>query len=680
MYVALSLVFIGRSVASGPSASYVGVSNDPSVYMWFLCWWPHAIAYRLNPMITNAVWAPAGFDVAWTTALPLPALLATPLTSFFGPVVTYNALSIMAPAAAAWAGFLLCRRITADYLAAAVGGYVFGFSPYMLAEIRGHLPLVLVFPVPLAMLLILNRLDGSISPRRFSLLLGVVLATAFLCWTELLATMTLFGAIALGLGLFYGESVLRGRIRHLLFPILTAYALSLIVMLPYLYYFFQPGYPRSPINSPRRYSADLLNLLLPTPVNALGAIGFIENISSRFAVNLLETSAYFGLPLLAITFWFTWERWREPMTKVLATFLLLVCVLMLGPRLHVNGQELFGMPWKIMLHLPLLRHALPVRFSLYAFLGLAIIVAMWLSAPRPVAVKIAAVMLLAVFLCPNLHSGFWSSTNDTPSFFSRDDYRRYLKPGENVIVLPYGITGRSMLWQAVARFYFRMAGGWTSITPLDFQLWPMVNAMLTRTYLPDATLQLRAFVAAHEVNAILVSDPEYQLWEPMLAPLDSSPIRTGGMTIYRVLSSEITAYQSLSVLEMERRSDLARFATLLFAARGYLAQNRDLAQLTPMQAQRLGLLPSHWVTDPDVRTNNGLYLGPWDNNEVALGVTGSYWGLHPVIEKYRAAATQIFLPFPRKLIESPRGDTFRLLVMVFDRTGLTQAVHAAEID
>jgi len=80
-----------------------------------------------------------------------------------------------------------------------------------------------------------------------------------------------------------------------------------------------------------------------------------------------------------------------------------------------------------------------------------------------------------------------------------------------------------------------------------------------------------------------------------------------------------------------------------------------------------------------VRTNNGLYLGPWNGNEIALGVVGTYWGLQPLIGKYHAAAAQIFFPFPKRLIEPPEGDTFmRLLVMVFDHAGLIQAVHATE--
>jgi hypothetical protein len=679
IYAALSFGFIGRSVAGGLSSSYIGRTNDPTVYMWLLSWWPYAIAHRLNPMITYAVWAPGGFNLAWTTSMPLAALVAAPLTTAFGPVAAYNLLSILAPAAAAWSGFLLCRGITADYIAAIVGGYIFGFSAYMLAETRGHLPLILVFPMPLAVLLISYRLNGCIGTSRFSLLLGAVLLAAFLCCAELYATMTLFGAIALGLGLFYGTSSMRERIRHLLIPITGAYAVSLIAVLPYLYYFFQFGYPHSPINSPHTYSADLLTLVLPTPVNALGNLGFIESAAHRVAGNSLETGAYFGLPLLAITFWFAWERWREPMARVLVIFIVIVCVLMFGPRLHVNGNELFGMPWKIASRLPLLRHALPVRFSLYAFLDLAIIVSMWLSAPRPAGLKLAAIVLLAIFLCPNLHSGFWSRNNDTPEFFAHRDYGRYFKRGENIIVLPYGINGSSMLWQAAAAFYFRMAGGWTSITPREFQRWPIVGAMLTRTYLPDVTRQLRAFMAAHGVRTVLVIDSESEFWEPMLSPLDSSPIRSGGVVIYSTSPSELPASQAQSALEMERRSNLARFSALLFAARDYIAQNGDRAQLTPMSAQRLGLLPPHWVTDPDVRTNNGLYLGPWGVDEVALGVVGSYQGLQPIIRNYRATAAQIFFPFPKRLIEPPDGDTFmRLLVMVFDRNGLIQAAHAAE--
>ena len=678
IYAVVSFGLIGRSVAVDLSANYIGRSNDPTVYMWLLSWWPHAIAHRLNPMLTWAVWAPGGFNLAWTTSMPLAALLAVPLTTTLGPVVAYNVLSILAPAIASWSAFLLCRRVSSNYLAALVGGYIFGFSAYMLTEVRGHLPLILVFPVPLATLLLLSRFEGRISGSRLSFLLGALLVTAFLCCAEIFATMTLISGIALALALLYGEREVSECIKRSLIAIIAAYVISLSVVLPYLYYFFQPGYPRSPINSPSAYSADLLNLVVPTPVNALGNIRFIESAARSFAGNFLEAGAYFGLPILTITLWFALERWREPVTKLLVTFLGIVCVLMAGPRLRVSGHEWFGMPWKVALHLPLLRQALPVRLSLYAFLGLAIIVSMWLSKPRPAGLTVTVIVLLTISLCPNLRSAFWSSKNETPKFFTHNYARRYLNRDENVTVLPYGINGGSMLWQAESGFYFRMAGGWTSITPREFQGWPIVNAMLTRTYIPDATGQLRAFMAAHEVRTAIVTDGVSQFWGPMLAPLDSAPIRTGGVLLYRAASSTISDHGMRSALEMERRSNLARFSALVLAAGDYIERNRDLAKLTPMQAQLLGLLPAHWVNDPDVRTNNGLYLGPWGVDQVAVGVVGSYAGIQPVIARFGPAAAQIFFPFPKRLIEPPGGDTFmRLLVMVFSRDHLIHAVTAA---
>src|SRR5258708_29875817 len=98
---------------------------------------------------------------------------------------------------------------------------------------------------------------------------------------------------------------------------------------------------------------------------------------------------------------------------------------------------------------------------------------------------------------------------------------------------------------------------------------------------------------------------------------------------------------------------------------------------SPIEAQRLGLRPPGSVDDPDVRTNAGLYLGPWPNQQIAVGVVGSYTTLQPLIERYRGRGKTVFFPFPKELKGVPRGDTFmRLLVMVFDRaTLINEAPH-----
>ena len=87
IYLALALIIFGRGLARDPAGSFIGLTADPSVYMWFLVWWPHAIAHGLNPFVTDVLWAPAGFNLTWTTGIPLAGLVAAPITARFGPVV-----------------------------------------------------------------------------------------------------------------------------------------------------------------------------------------------------------------------------------------------------------------------------------------------------------------------------------------------------------------------------------------------------------------------------------------------------------------------------------------------------------------------------------------------------------------------------------------------------------------
>jgi hypothetical protein len=204
IYLTLSLIIFGRGLAHDPVGSFVGLTADPSVYMWFLVCWPYALAHWLNPFVTNLLWAPGGFNLTWTTGIPLAGIIAAPITARFGPVVAYSLLCLLAPALAAWTAFLLCRRITSRFWPALVGGYVFGFSAYTLAEIRAHLLLVLIFPIPLAVILVMRRLETEIRTTTFVALMALLLVASFFLSIEMFATMTLFGALALALAAMLG--------------------------------------------------------------------------------------------------------------------------------------------------------------------------------------------------------------------------------------------------------------------------------------------------------------------------------------------------------------------------------------------------------------------------------------------------------------------------------------------
>ena len=557
----------------------------------------------------------------------------------------------------------------------------------MLAEIRAHLPLILIFPVPLAVMLVLRRLHDEIRAVSFVALTALTLAASFMLSLEMFATITFFGAIALALGVALGTDELRRRIYALIPELVLSYLIVLVVASPFLFYFFQPGFPRSPVNSPAGYSADLLNFIIPTPANAIGTLGMLARISQRFAGAMVETGACFGLPLIAIALIFVRARWAEMSSRFLAWFILIVALASLGPRLHVAGVTLFGLPWKLMQHLPLINNALPGRFPMYAFLALAIIAARWFAAGAVGrGAKFAGAAALAIFLAPNPSARFWVAPVELPAFFTDGRYRQYLARGETVVILPYGAGGPSMLWQAESAMYFRMAGGWTSIMPREFQSWPAVNALLYRSYIPGFIDQLSAFLAHHDAATLIVADRERALWDPMLAPLHLSSIETGGVAIYHFTPADLAPWRDVTALEMERRSDAARFDALLVAAQKYLANGGKLDQLSPRNAESLGLLPAHSTNEAGVRTSNGLYLGPLDNaypgvldnGLIGVGVVGSIEALRPLIAKYHDNAARIYFPYPRELTRTPHGDTFmRQLVIAFDRGGLARAAAKA---
>jgi len=208
IYTAISILFFARSLLPDFAGAYTGRGPDPANYNWFLVWWPYAIAHRINPFVTHAIYAPRGLNLAWSTAIPLAALIMAPITATLGPVIAYNILTIADPALAAWTAFILCRYVSRSYRPALLGGYIFGFSSYMLAQtLGGHLHMTLVFPVPLVIYFAAVSFDRTLKPSTSAVLMGVTLAVQFLLSIEIFAMFTVFGgmAIVLALGFTIGE-------------------------------------------------------------------------------------------------------------------------------------------------------------------------------------------------------------------------------------------------------------------------------------------------------------------------------------------------------------------------------------------------------------------------------------------------------------------------------------------
>jgi hypothetical protein len=719
-YLALSILLFGRALGGGLSSFYVGNGPDPPQSIWFLAWWAHALAERINPLFTHALWAPAGFNLAWTTNIPLAALLMLPVTRTFGAVAAYNILCLLCPVAAGLAAYVLCRQIVREFAPALFGGFVFGFSPYLACKLLGDIDLALVPMLPLVTYLALRSFDQTLHRRTFVVLLALVLDAQFLIFIETFATMTMSAAIALAIALLVTEGSDRARVRALIEPVASSYALAMLLLAPYLYYLFAYGFPHGTIWSTDTGSIDLLNFLVPVPTSALGRFDAMRAISRSFRAGIYDTDAYLGLTVVAAIA-MARRRWNEPAVRLLILFAGAIGILSMGSWMQVGGRAVAPMPWMIVAALPLIGKAVPARLTVYMFLAISILCAMWMSAkppadaPRRPALKWLVGALIALSLLPSLDASFWAAKLATPEFFSARLFRQYLQPDETVVILPYGFEGDGMLWQALSGFEFRMSGGYTGFAPpipIEYERWPIVDALYDVAPIPDAGGQFKAFLKSHGVGAVIfagegehaievdhatspgiwqrgpIPSRDREVWDAILRDLGVAPQTTGGITLYQLPAELRAQWPSETPAALQARAAAVRFDAIAAAANAYAASGRNLQDLSPLAIARAGLLPRNWIGGPLTRSAqkpglmfDGVMLAPAEVHRVALGVQGSYAAVKPIIDKYRAYAAAIYFPYPRKLSATPPiDDNPALMVMVFDANRLARAAHAAPLE
>ena len=657
LYAGASVALFGGPVLGHFATAYVGSGIDPTLAMWALVWWPYALRHALNPFFSDRIWAPHGASLAWVTGVPGASLLAAPVTQAAGPVAAYNVLALLAPALAAWTAYLVCRQITQRFWPSVAAGYLFGFSSYELGHLQGHLNLMFICLIPLAVYLVLLRLDRAITERAFVLWLAAVLTLQFLFSNEIFATLTVFGTAAFGLAYLLLPARLKPDLRAAGFQILCAYGVAVAALSPYLYAILSHGIPQLPIAEPDAYSSDLLNVVVPTPLTLIGGAA-LQPVARGFSGNTAEQGAYLGLPLVLIIVLFAASSWRRPEGKLLLGALGIVLLASLGPTLHVAGRPTVPLPWRLVLWVPVIKTALPGRFAVYAALIAAVITARWLSAPTAARTRWVLVCLATIFLLPNLGRPGWAAPAATPRFFSDRLYRTYVREGETVLIIPYGANGNSMLWQAETGMYFRMAEGvGTGSIPRDFFRWPINYTFYSGRLIPDHAGQLNAYLAAHAIRKIVVADGTPGPWPELFAALGTEPLSRGGVSLYQVPDRLQPAGGPLRPIEIERRSNLALAASLVTAANYYLARGIPLTELSPLDAERRGLLPQYWggyaASEASTRhpsefsTRTGLWLGPWEAGTIGVGLTASFQTISPLVARYERLAERIYFPYPQ---------------------------------
>jgi hypothetical protein len=458
--------------------------GDPAQMTWFLAWVPYALRHGLDLFHTNFLDYPSGVDLANGQLAPLLGLLAAPFTITLGPVAAFNVLLRLAFASSAGSMFLVLRTWS-RWPVAFVGGLLYGFGPYMVAE--GHLHLNLVF-VPLFPIMVWCLYELLVtrrrSPLRMGLLLGALAGAQALIEPELLALMSIVVLIGLIGGFIVCRRGVRVRLAHLgraaipaliVFVAITGYMIWSLL--------FAPGHlagPTLPVARLQLLRADLLGPVVPTVnqlISSTSSTSYIINADMFVHGNLTENTSYLGLPIVILISAFA-LKWRRDAVVALSTLLALVAlILSLGSRLTIDGHTTWvPMPEAILAHVPLLDNMMPVRFSfvVWLFAVIAFVTGAdhflrWLAIEKPLypgvrAVEVGGVVLLTLALvldiprapfktrAPNWPPDTVSTLNSIPV-------------GSVVLTYPFTLNPftEAMSWQAADGMRFRLIGGYASV-------------------------------------------------------------------------------------------------------------------------------------------------------------------------------------------------------------------------
>ncbi len=480
-YAAISFAYFGWRLLPHPGRELVGVygSNDADIFIWSFAWWPHAILSWTNPFFSHVVYAPTGVNLLAVTSAPGLAIVFSPVTLLFGPSVSYNVVAVLLPALSAWMAYLLCRYLTRSTWASILGGYLYGFSSYILAhQSAGHLNLTAAFLVPLVALVVLRYVRGELSSRGLAWRLGLIVAFQAYISTEVSVTLTLMLAIGLVLAFALVRDA-RPRIRSSLLPIGAGYALAGLLVVPLIYYAVT-GLVRATVYA-TFFNADLLNLVVPTRLIGWGGQSF-ASVSSHFPGEDAERVSYIGLPALLIAALLVLRRPRTAATRFLLAAFAAATFLSLGNALYVDGHRIVWLPWSVTTHWTGFEDILPARFALYATLAVAAMVAIWISSTKGKVFRrpyILPVLAVAALVPPVWRADDVQNPQRWP-FFSDGIYKVCIPRNETLMIFPFGRWGESLLWQAESGFWFKIAEGTLvhNNQPENFAADPTVNALL----------------------------------------------------------------------------------------------------------------------------------------------------------------------------------------------------------
>lgn len=484
LYAILAL-FVYAPIGTISSNSLAVTGDDAASQVWYLAAIPHLLFHGQNPFFSLGANYPFGINLASNTAMPLLALIASPITLIFGPIAAYNAIAVLGFFLAATAMYYVLRKCVRFWPAAFFGGLVYGFGPFMIGESYDH-PFLIFGPLPPLIVAVSWELvvRRRWSARRSGLLLGVLCVAQFLIAAEVFADVALLVALGVVVLALRNLRQVAERWRHVAAGLGWA-LVPFVVFAGYPVWFMTFG-PEHLVGSPQPYQvasyrADLLGPVIPTFVQRFGPVSWKE-IGLRLGnYDFVPNGIYLGAPLVVATLATVWFVRRRGIAWLAGSLALVAFVFSLGSPLMIDGRNTrIPLPFGLFTHLPFLQRESALLYSHLVDLFVAIILAQGidyfvearqehlaagggLRATRiwtwaaPVAGG-AALAIVILPLTPNIP--YAATSAGIPAYFS-DGSASQIPSGSVVLTYPYPAWPYTQpdIWSAESELRFSIFGG-----------------------------------------------------------------------------------------------------------------------------------------------------------------------------------------------------------------------------
>ncbi|MET9799559.1 dolichyl-phosphate beta-glucosyltransferase [Streptomyces sp. NPDC006368] len=460
----LASVLLYRGLWADLDRAYLAdAGQDQNQWEWFFAVTADNVTHLRNPLFTTVQNHPDGVNLMANTVMLGLSVPLTPVTLALGPTVTWALVLTLGLAATACSWYwLFARRVVRHRWAACAGAALAAFAPPMISHGNAHPNFLLLFMMPVLIDRALRLCEGR-AVVRDGVLLGLFATYQIFLGEEPL----LLAALGMLLFALFYALACRDVARAARWPLAKGLGVALAVCLPLvafpLYWqFFGPQSYHSVLHGSHAGNSPLAFLEFAGR-SLLGD----EATADRLAMNRTEQNAFFGWPLIALTFAVVVRLWRLPLVKALTGTAVGAALLSLGPRVRIPFTDIvLPGPWALLADKPLFESVIESRVAMVCAPVLGALVALAvdrLAASRSRAnraVGLAAVTLALVPILPTPYPV--RERAPVPGFLAYGTYQRYLEPGQSVVPVPLPDPGSAdaLHWQTRTGFGFAVPGGY----------------------------------------------------------------------------------------------------------------------------------------------------------------------------------------------------------------------------